>query len=107
MSGDDQPSNTSAPRYFIREIREDDDTKQFCCDDKDFLPLKDFLSNHAYTLHHLNVSKTYVVAIERRVIAYISLCCSLVRFDSPPKELPTIPFKIYPAIKIGQLAVDD
>ena len=107
MSGEDQPSNSSAPQYVVREIQQDDDTKQFCCDDKDFHPLKDFLSNYAYTLHGLNVSKTYVVAIERRVIAYISLSCSLVRFDKSPKELPDIPFKAHPAIKIGQLAVDD
>lgn len=107
MSGSDQPSNSSATQYLIREIRQDDDTQQFCCVDNDFLPLKDFLSNHAYALHNLNVSKTYVVAIGRRVIAYISLCCSLVRFDSAPKELPQLPFKVYPAIKIGQLAVDD
>ena len=100
MPGADQSSNTSTSQYFVREIHKDDDTKQFFCEDKDFLPLQSFLDNHAYILHELNISKTYVVAIERRVIAYISLCCSLVRFDTSPKELPNIPFKVYPAIKI-------
>jgi len=106
MPTEEQPPASSTPAYIIRELRSDDDCGQFQVEGTEFGPLKDFLHNHACNLHEIDVSKTYVAAIGRRVIAYVSLCCSQVNFDSPQTELPKIPYRAFPAVKIGQLAVD-
>jgi predicted GNAT family N-acyltransferase len=104
MPGSDEPSNRSPVVHEIREIHADDDVQQFCCDEE-FEPLKEFLAVHSHKYHSINISKTYVAVIKRRVIAYISLCCSQIHFDSPPTDLHDIPYRSYPAVKIGQLAV--
>ncbi len=105
MAGAEQ-SPGSVPAYIIRELHPEDDTSQLQVECDEFKPLKEFLCDHAYNLHRIDVSKTYVAAIGRRIIAYVSLCCSQVNFDSPPPELPQIPYRAFPAVKIGQLAVD-
>ena len=101
------PPDSHTPPYIIREINSDDDVLQICIEKKEFVPLKEFLRDHASNHHEINVSKTYVAVASKRVLAYITLCCSQVHFDSPPKELPSIPYRFYPSVRIGQLAVDE
>ena len=56
--------------------------------------------------HNSHVSKTYVIADGKRVLAYISLCCAQVKLESHPEDLDGYKYD-YPAIKIGKLAVDE
>lgn len=76
-------------------------------DPQDSLTL--FIKEQAFEFDSLLISKTYVAAIERQVIGFISTTCTEIKFEdsiSGHAESPVNGYSSKPAIKITRFAVD-
>ena len=105
MAGESAPSNGSPAKLTIRSLSSNDSVSHFKLA-KTCLPLQIFIRRTAKSHHTSHVSKTYVIADEKRVLAYISLCCAQVKLESHPDDLARYKYD-YPAVKIGKLAVHE
>ena len=99
----------STQNLKLRLLASDDGVRNASHGDPVYLPLRHFLENDARKHHAINVSKTYVWAAEKRVVAYITLTCSQVLLDegATPEDAKKARFHYhFPAVKIAKLMVD-
>lgn len=77
---------------------------------QEYVPLKTFLQSSAKIYHERHLAKTYVGAINGRIIAYITLLCAEIVLEGDAYRIrePGLyyNYKSYPAIKIARLLVD-
>jgi GNAT superfamily N-acetyltransferase len=106
MDGETLPSNSSSgPNVTIRPIASGDGVWHFKMEET-HSNLALFLQKEAIDHHNKHVSKTYVLLNEKRVLAYISLCCAQIKLQQHLEGLTGYKYS-YPAVKIGKLAVHE
>lgn len=102
-------ATTASEDVVLREIRPEDACSGLSLGDASLTPLKTFLRKSARRYHKECLAKTYVFATkppQERIVAYISLNCSVVEVDGGQPEIEDYAYQDLPAVKIGRLAVD-
>jgi predicted N-acetyltransferase YhbS len=92
----------------LREIRPEDACSGLSLGDPSLTPLKTFLRKCARRYHNECLAKTYVVLVgaPEKIIAYISLNCSVIAVEGGQPEVQDYDYQDLPAVKIARLAVD-
>ncbi|WP_168188949.1 GNAT family N-acetyltransferase [Thiomicrorhabdus sediminis] len=87
------------PRHIVHEFELSDPEDS----------LTHFIKEQAFEFDRLLISKTYVAEIGRKVIGFISLTCTEIKFEDDVADdsgHPVNNFQSKPAVKITRLAVD-
>ena len=95
----------------LREIRPDDACSGLSLGDEKFTPLKTFLRRSARRYDAECLAKTYVFVTtgeggKEKIVAYISLNCSVIEVDAEQPQVEDYSYEDLPAVKIARLAVD-
>ena len=89
----------------LRPISKDDDLSNFDSASDD---LNEFLKNDAIVYENELVGKTYVCTAEEKIVGYMTLLVDSIKVEIMHDEdvVEEIKHRVYPALKIGRLAVD-
>lgn len=90
---------------IIEPLSERHNLDVFCCTDDD---LNDFLKNDALSNQELLINRTFVCIYKGRVIGFFSLLADTIKVVEMKKGKTNEehPYREYPSMKIGRLAVD-
>ncbi|WP_439521822.1 GNAT family N-acetyltransferase [Marivita sp.] len=94
--------------FDLRLLEPGDSFAGFSLGDAQFQPLKTFLKRDAKKFSEQLLAKTYVFAIENKVVAYVTLVCGEIaseRDDIADLDGAEFHYDHYPAMKIARLAV--
>lgn len=89
----------------IQKLTRDDDIGSFDCGDKD---LNEFIKEDALNQMNAKISVTYLCRYNMHIIAYFTLSADSIKINTNELEIfenKEIPYKEFPAVKIGRLAV--
>lgn len=89
----------------IRKISPNDDASSFDCGDED---LNEFIRDDALKQMNAKINVTYLCRYKRQVVAFFTLSADSIKInidDLQSFKDKDIPYKEFPAVKIGRLAV--
>jgi GNAT superfamily N-acetyltransferase len=89
----------------IRKISPDDNVSSFDCGDED---LNEFIRDDALKQLNAKINVTYLCRYKRQVVAFFTLSADSIKIyidDLQGFKDKDIPYKEFPAVKIGRLAV--
>lgn len=84
------------------------DLSKFSCKKDDIIGLNNFIHKEALAYQEENLGVTYLFLYKKRIVGFVTLAMDEIRIKEPRRFLSfSVPFKEFPALLIGRLAVDD